>query len=308
MISTISSNSRSTIYAKNAVLKADIPKLSPRATNGPEVTIVMPTFRRPNSVGTTIRTLLEGTWADFELLVRDDGDGEDGTREAVAAAASGDSRVAYHHNSRNLRMPGNLNEGIKASRGNFIAVCHDHDLYKPRFIETMVTTLRRNPSALFVHCAVETLTDSGEVAETYVGDWGELTPGTAWLRRMLRSLSCPVCALTVVRREAHERYGLYDLSCGFIADVEMWMRLSSYGDVAYVAEPLIQVAAREEGHAETENWDRWIKVAADIHRRFLPSAYEPRQRTVRSVLLELKFGNQYLRHHASRVLNRLGAN
>lgn len=287
--------------------RANIPLLAARADKGPEVTIVMPTFRRAHAVGATIKTLLEGTWTDFELLVRDDGDGADGTREAVAEAAKGDSRVVYHHNAQNLKMPGNLNEGIKESRGDFIAVCHDHDLYNPTFIEMMVKTLRRNPTALFVHCAIETIRQDGAVTQAHIGDWNELTPGAEWLRLMLRSLNCPVCALTVVRREAHERYGLYDLSCGFIADVEMWMRLSSYGDVAYVPQPLIQVAEREEGHAETVNGDRWIRVAAGIHRRFLPAAYDLRQRAVRSVLLELKFGNQYLRHHAARVLNRLSA-
>lgn len=290
------------------MLKANIPVLLPRPSNGPEVTIVMPTFQRAHAIGRTIKTLLDGTWKDFELLVRDDGNGVDGTREAVAESAKGDTRVVYHRNSQNLKMPGNVNEGIKASRGEFIAVCHDHDLYKPTFVETMVSTLRRNPSALFVHCAIETIAQDGAIAHSHIGDWPELTPGAEWLRYMLRSLHCPVCALTIVRREAHERHGLYDLSCGFIADVELWMRLSSCGDVAYVPEPLVQVTEREEGHTETLNGDRWIRVAADIHRRFLPSAYDLRQRTVRSVLLELKFGNQYLRHHAARVLNRLSAN
>jgi glycosyltransferase involved in cell wall biosynthesis len=267
----------------------------------------MPTFRRAQAIGATIKTLLEGTWSDFELLVRDDGDGKDGTREAVAEAARNDDRVFYHRNPRNLKMPGNLNEGIRASRGDFIAVCHDHDLYRPTFIETMVTVLRRNPTALFVHCAIEAMWQDDVVARDYIGDWSELTPGPEWLRLMLRSLSCPVCALTIVRREAHERYGLYDESCGFIADVEMWMRLSTYGDVAYVREPLIHLTSREEDHAETANGDRWILVAGKIHRRYLPAAFNRKHRVVRTVLLELKVGNQYLRHHASRVRHRFSA-
>jgi glycosyltransferase involved in cell wall biosynthesis len=265
----------------------------------------MPTFRRPQAIGASIRTLLEGSWTDFELLVRDDGNGQDGTREAVIAAASGDPRVCYHHNERNLRMPGNLNEGIKASRGEFIAVCHDHDLYKPTFIETMLATLRRNPSALFVHCAIETIAQGGAVTNSHIGEWPELTPGAEWLRFMLRSLNCPVCALTLVRREAHERYGLYDLSCGFIADVEMWMRLSSYGDVAYVGKPLIRVSEREENHAETVNNVRWIKTAAEIHRRYLTGAFSTSNQLLRRLRLELEFGNKYFANHSSRLVKKI---
>src|SRR5207247_7732787 len=113
----------------------------------------------------------------------------------------------------------------------------------------------------------------GESKHNNINDWPEITTGADWLRFMLQSLNCPVCALTIVRRESHEHYGLYDPSGGFIADVEMWMRLSSHGDVAYVREPLICVREREDQHIESLNGDRWIVTAARIHRRFLQLAY-----------------------------------
>src|SRR5437867_2492073 len=101
----------------------------------------MPTYNRARHIGKTIRSLLEGTWKDFELLIRDDGDGCDGAKEAVYAATAGDPRATYHRNHRKLGMPENLNAGIMDSRGELIAVCHDHDLYRPAFIERMVRTL-----------------------------------------------------------------------------------------------------------------------------------------------------------------------
>jgi glycosyltransferase involved in cell wall biosynthesis len=268
----------------------------------------MPTFRRAQAIGATIKTLLDGTWTDFELLVRDDGDGNDGTREAVAAAANGDTRVRYHRNERNLGMPGNLNKGIEESRGEFIAVCHDHDLYQPTFIETMAKTLCRHPTALFVHCAIQSISQNDALGRSHIGEWAELTPGPEWLRFMLSSLHCPVCALTLVKREAHERYGLYDPACEFIADVEMWMRLSSHGDVVYVKEPLIRVREREEGHIETLNGERWIRVAANIHRDFLKRSYGSSQRIPRRLILELSLAKQYLRYKTSRVVAKMFGN
>jgi hypothetical protein len=196
-------------------------------------------------------------------------------------------------------MPGNLNAGIAASRGDFVAVCHDHDLYDAGFIEMMLGTLERNPTALYVHCAIRAVDLKGALVQTHIGDWPELTPGSAWLKYMLRSLNCPVCALTMVRREVHERYGLYDTSCGFISDVEMWMRLSNRGDVAYVRQPLVSVRAREPNHPGTWNGGQWIRIAANIHRRFLPFAYSPKERVLKRGSLELRFLHQYLRHHAS---------
>src|SRR5438105_9474762 len=234
------------------------------------VSVVMPTCRRPQQIGESIRSLLRGTFSDFELLVRDDGDGRDGTEEAVALAAVGDPRVRYHRNPVNLRMPANLNAGIRETRGELIAVCHDHDLYQPNFLASMVETLDRNPSALFVHCGIEIIRQDGVVQRAFVESWPELTPGAAWLNFMLSSLHCPVCALTVVRRQAHEKFGLYDPRMGFISDVEMWMRLSRHGDVAYVSQPLIQVREREAGHAYAAQSTYLLRIAASIQRQYLP--------------------------------------
>jgi glycosyltransferase involved in cell wall biosynthesis len=224
-------------------------------------------------IGDSITSLLLGTYRDFELLVRDDGSPGNGTEEAVAVAAGDDPRVRYHRNKRNLRMPGNLNAGIAESRGEIIAVCHDHDLYKPNFLEQMVACLDRNPSALFVHAAINVIDDNRQLLTTNTEDWPELTPGHEWLRFMLRRFSCPVCALTLVRRSAHEQFGLYDPQYWFISDVEMWMRLSAHGDVAYVREPVIDVRVSESGHAERSRWAELLRTNAAIHWKYWPLAY-----------------------------------
>jgi glycosyltransferase involved in cell wall biosynthesis len=278
----------------------NIPQLSPRKSIvGPRVTVVMPTYRRAHQIGESIRSLLEGTFPDFELLVRDDGNGTDGTSQAVTEAAGGDVRVRYHRNREPLRMPGNLNAGIQASRGELIAVCHDHDLYKQNFLARLVQVLDLHRSALFVHCAIDVIRQDGGYVCSHVGDWSEFMLGHSWLKVMLNSLHCPVCALTIVRREAHEKYGLYNLRYSFISDVEMWMRLSRHGDVAFVAEPLIQVREREPGHAAISNWRTLLRTAVAIHRRYIPQAYGGGQRLLRRLLLEYRFSRQMLLGTAS---------
>jgi glycosyltransferase involved in cell wall biosynthesis len=248
-----------------------------KITDGPRVSIIMPTFRRSHQIRESIRSLLVGEHQDFELLVRDDGSGSDGTAEAVAAAAGSDSRLRYHRNLTNLGIARNLNEGIRASRGEFISVCHDHDLYRPGFLKAMVAVLDRNPSALYVHCASEIISQQGEHRGSNIHEFAELTSGPEWLRFMLSRPGCPVCALTVVRRSAHESYGLYNPADGFIADVDMWMRLSMYGDVAYVREPHLQLRERERDHHAGANFVALRRTLARIHGRYIPVAYSGAQ-------------------------------
>jgi len=231
----------------------------------PRVSIVMPTFRRAAVIGDTIRSLLDQTYSDFELLVRDD-DGEDGTEAVVRGLA--DPRIRYHRNPQRLRMPGNLNSGIRETVGEYVLVCHDHDLYAPTLVARMVEVLDAHPSALFVHCGAVGIDDSGRTIENWVQELPELTDGERWVHRMLENFSSPVTANSMVRRSAHERFGLYDPDYGFVADVEMWMRLSRRGDVAYLAEPLLRLRARETDHEFTGASWPLIGLLLRIQRRY----------------------------------------
>ena len=281
-------------------IRTSIPQLAPRSSRaGPRVTVVMPTWRRAHQIGESIRSLLEGTWSDFELLVQDDGDGTDGTEEAVHAASARDSRVHYRRNPASLRMPGNLNAGIAESRGDCVVVCHDHDVYKPHYLIKMVEALERHPSALFVHCAIDVISQNGRHVASHIGNWPELTPGRSWLQFMLRSFACPVCALSMVRRSAHERYGLYDPAWGFIADVEMWMRLARYGDVAYVNEPLVRVREREADHFATRNQVRILRTASKIHREYVQHIYAGWTSFTKRELVTLRFAREVARSWTS---------
>jgi glycosyltransferase involved in cell wall biosynthesis len=271
----------------------------------PLVTVVMPTYRRPDQIEQSIRSLLAGELQDFELLVRDDGPGNDGTEEAVRIAAQGNARVRYHRNERNLRMPENLNSGIREASGEYIAVCHDHDLYKTQFLSRMVAALEAYPQALFVHSAIEVVDHEDVVCGRHLADWPEITPGQQWLKIMLRALACPVCALTVVRRKAHEQFGLYDARYGFISDVEMWMRLARHGDVAYIRDPLIQVRTREAEHPELANWAKWARAAAEIHRQYIPCAYHGPKRLMRKAALEYRVARALVRGFGHSGWNKL---
>lgn len=264
----------------------------------------MPTFKRPHQVGESIRSLLDGNFNDFELLVRDDGDGTDGTEQAVETASRGDPRVQYHRNPQNLRMPENLNSGICETSGDYIAVCHDHDLYAPDFLTEMHAALASNPSATYVHCGIQLLSQEGSPLQELVGDFPPIAKGKSWLRHMLKDLSCPVCALTMVPRKVHEKHGLYDPQHGFIADVELWKRLCLHGDVAFVKKPLILVREREADHFATHMSSELLQRNVRIHRQYIPLAYSGLQAASKQLALSAKLWNRLARNWLKNLVRK----
>lgn len=240
------------------------PALDPVAAGvrRPAVSLVMPTYQRADVIEATLRTALAQTFGDFELLVRSDGPDPETARRVRAIQ---DDRLQYSWNDTRQGMPRILNRLICASSGRYVLVLHDHDLFEPRLVERMVEALGRHPTALYVHTALRQIDSAGRTTQEYVGNYADLTPGAQWLSYMLSRFDCPVCAMSMVRRETYEQYGLYDPRFGFVSDVEMWIRLASHGDVAYIRDILMSCRAREGDHAyRTVNWDS-VDAVIGIH-------------------------------------------
>jgi hypothetical protein len=143
-------------------------------------------------------------------------------------------------------MPRNLNRGILESRGEFVANLHDGDIYDEHLLAKWVGALDHCPKAAFVFNALRDL-----------GEWS--TPGSVM---SLRLQSCfdgsellrifdrrwrfdsPVWGTVMVRKSAYVESGVLDERYGFIADVDMWLRLAERYKVAYVDEPLISLPPR----------------------------------------------------------------
>src|SRR5512139_2675174 len=111
------------------------------------VTVLIPTFNRTRYVGHAIRSVLQQTRRDLELLVLDDGSTDD--TEAVVRAVS-DARVRY------VRCPhrgisATLNTGIGLARGPYIARLDSDDEWLPELLATETAVLDADPDVGLVY-------------------------------------------------------------------------------------------------------------------------------------------------------------
>jgi glycosyltransferase involved in cell wall biosynthesis len=93
--------------------------------DGPQVTVLMTTFNSEAFVGTALRSILEQTYKNIELLVIDDCS-TDGTREKLLGWAEADQRIRLLFNNCNVGTYASKNLGLLHARGEFIT-CHDSD-------------------------------------------------------------------------------------------------------------------------------------------------------------------------------------
>ena len=219
---------------------------APGAPEAPEVSVVLPTWRR--NAGGVLRRALESvlsqSFADFELIVVDDGS-TDGTRDTVLAAQAADPRIVYVRHDLNCGLPAvRVNEGIELARGRWIAFQFDDDEWMEGALEALAGRARSAP-------------EPGVV-------FGEsLLEGPGWPARTLPPPDVEVHLLTLsfenriannsvlVPRAVFDRYGMYDPHAAMrrVCDWDLWLRLSRHVPFLKVDRRVSRVVVASDGSA-----------------------------------------------------------
>jgi len=115
-----------------------------------KVSILIPTYNRAQFLREAIRSAIEQTHRDLEILILDDASPD--TTADVAAEFAGDPRVQYVWHPNNLGIAGNWRAGIERSKGKFFCLLHDDDTFEPTFVESLLNPLLADPSLILAFC------------------------------------------------------------------------------------------------------------------------------------------------------------
>jgi len=107
--------------------------------DGSKVSVVIPTFNRPELLSRAIRSVLAQTYQDFEIIVVDDGD-----KESAGAVVSSFEKQNIRYIKNNPPKQGGgatRNRGIEEADGEYVAFLDDDDEWMPTKLEKQVFAL-----------------------------------------------------------------------------------------------------------------------------------------------------------------------
>jgi len=108
----------------------------------PFVSFCFTTFKRPDILIDTVRTILRQSFEDFEIIISDNDPAESGRKiESVIA----DKRIKYFANKENIGMKKSFNKSLERSCGEYIVMIADDDPVYPNMLETLVNLEKNYP-------------------------------------------------------------------------------------------------------------------------------------------------------------------
>ena len=106
----------------------------------PTVSVIMAVYNAQDTIVRAVRSVLDQTYADLELVLVDDAS-TDASIESVRAhlaATGGDDRIRYVAHPTNRRAAAARNTGVASATGEFVAFVDSDDEMLPTYLETLV--------------------------------------------------------------------------------------------------------------------------------------------------------------------------
>lgn len=184
----------------------------------PLISVVLPAFNAEKHIADAVKSILNQTFQDFELIVINDGS-TDSTISILENLANKDKRIKLI-TRENKGIVASLNEGIDVAAGGWIARMDADDIALPNRFACQLECLRQTGADI---CG-------GAVQRFGVSDKRIFRPrlnDEAIKMQML--FSCPFAHPTVMMRAALARQLRYDAQWEMVEDYDLWERAAHAG-------------------------------------------------------------------------------
>ena len=254
----------------------------------PTVSVCLPVYNAERYVRQAVDSVLAQTFADFELIVIDDGS-TDGSRGILEELARGDSRIRLVSRP-NTGYTRALNEALSLARGTFIARMDADDVSLPDRFQLQVDYLRGHPDCVLLGSRILMVDPYG--VPQYEPDH---RPGHDEIDQLLlKGVGWAVVhpAAMMVRADV-TALGGYRPEMEPCEDMDLFLRLAERGRIANLPVVLLQYRQHVKSVNHTraaEQDDATRRIITDAYRRrglTLPPDWNPPTRDLLPVTKEI---------------------
>lgn len=185
------------------------------------VSIVVPTFKRPDFLERLLASITTQTLKEFEVIVVDDNSPNKNDYRPVVEKYAAKFPLTFISNEENRGAPYSRNLGIRRAKYDYIALVDDDDEWLPEKLEKQVQAFKEGPETLGL---VYTWADVVEVAKNKRYPFYQGTINGHARKAILHECFIP-SPTVMVKKEAIFNAGLFDESFPSCQDWDTWTRI-----------------------------------------------------------------------------------
>ncbi len=247
-----------------------------------KTSICIPTYNGAVFVEQALQSIVNQTTHEIEIIVSDDNSTDD---TLACVKRIDDRRLCWVSNRSRLGLVGNWNRCLELASHELICLFHQDDEMLPTNIAEKVNLLERHPEVGFVFSNMLSIDATGAIVGQHwnprdLPESDTIISGIEFFRKQLQHGNLVSCPTVMARRDLLQRFGGFHSQLQFTPDLHMWLQLSLYADVAYLATPLVKVRRHHDQESNrflgNVNEIKEVRRAIDLvfaeHRARVPNA------------------------------------
>lgn len=241
-----------------------------------KVSVIIPLYNHENFIEDAIKSVLNQTYENLELIVIDDGS-KDGS--LALAQSFSDNRLTVI-SQENQGAHNTINRGLDLATGDYLTILNSDDVYEKDRLEKCIAFLANNPDTHLVCSFIKVINDKGKVLGVKQG-WRNMEPwpipnkdrsfanSDDFVKNLLLSNFISTTSNMIFTKQLYEAIGgMRNLK--FAHDWDFALRAAEYGKCVLIEEPLMGYRIHGNNTISTNRKHMLFEIcwiyAANLHR------------------------------------------
>lgn len=201
------------------------------------ISVVMPAYNASKFIHEAIKSVLNQTYTDFECIIINDAS-TDNTLEIINHYAKIDHRIKVLHSEQNMGCTRAIMWGIEEAKYQWIARMDADDICLPKRFQKQIEAANKNPKVIVWGTYVNHINSQGQILGTGLST-GAKTEKEFYERMNNGKLISLYHPTWLINKNFLLKAGGYDSTIEAAQDFELLSRLSYYGPLLVIPEPLL---------------------------------------------------------------------
>jgi glycosyltransferase involved in cell wall biosynthesis len=197
------------------------------------VTVVIPNYNYARYLPDAVHSALSQHGVNVDVIIVDDAS-TDNSLEVASKLAAQDNRVCVLVHEKNAGPVTTFNDGLAKARGEFLVRLDADDILTPGSLERAVAVAQHFPSVGLVYGHPLHFSDAPRRRARIKPTIWTVWPGRKWLADRCRDGLNVITSPEVLMRKSTVDIVGGQKPLAHTHDMEMWLRLSAFADVAYI--------------------------------------------------------------------------